>query len=310
MEIYKRIGEYFSNLASVRLWEEMRSLFQAAADGAPHHWQIPRLACESVGGESEAALPAMTAIACAHIGIILVDDMLDSDPRGEYRKVGPAATANLAMAFQSAALEASASANMPPDAQLSMVKELNSMFLTTALGQYWDVQSSNDEESYWRVARAKSSPFFGAAFYVGGVMGGAAMKTADRLRELGRLYGEMIQIHDDLNDSLVVPANPDWIQKRSSLPILFAELVDHADRARFADLRLNIHAPGALEQAQAILIRCGAVSYCADQLTRRNQSAREKLAVLPLKNCEPLDGLFERVIAPVWNLLEIAGEKN
>ncbi len=305
MKMYERTGEYFSNLAIVQLWEEMERRFYAASAGVPRHWQIPWLACDAVGGEDEAAIPAVTAIACAHIGIILVDDMLDSDPRGEYRKVGAGAAANLAMAFQSAALESLASANLPLGMRFAAIEEMNAAFLATALGQFWDGQSINDEESYWRVAQTKSSPFFGAAFYLGGLMGGADIKTADRLKELGRLYGEMIQIHDDLNDSLETQANPDWVQKRSPLPILFAKLVDHPDRARFTTLSRNIHAPGALEEAQEILIRCGAVSYCVDQLTRRNQSARAKLAVLPLKKRESVEGLFERVIAPVWNVLEM-----
>lgn len=164
------------------------------------------------------------------------------------------------------------------------------MFLTTALGQFQDIQTPGTEEAYWKVMQTKSSPFFGAAFYLGGLMGGTAIETADRLRDLGRLYGEMIQIHDDLNDSLAIPANPDWIQNRSPLPILFAKLVGHPDRARFAALCQDIHASGALEEAQEILIRCGAVSYCVDQLVRRSQSVRAMLTALPLKQPEPLTG--------------------
>lgn len=309
MEIYKRITAHFSSLSTVSLWEEMRTLFRYTAAGRPDHWRIPLLACEAVGGDREMAIPAMTAVACAHIGIILVDDMLDSDPRGEYQKIGPAAAANLAVAFQSAALETLTRADIPPNAQVAVLKEMNAMFLTTALGQFWDIQSPGTEETYWKVVQTKSSPFFGTALYLGGLMGGTAIETANKLRELGRLYGEMIQIHDDLNDSLAIPANPDWIQNRSPLPILFAKLVDHPDRGRFAALCQNIHVPGALEEAQEILIRCGAVSYCVDQLVRRSQSIHVMLTALPLKQPEPLNELFGRVIAPVWNLFEMMGGK-
>ena len=70
-----------------------------------------------------------------------------------------------------------------------------------------------------------------------------------------------------------------------------------------------LHKPGALEEAQGILIRCGAVAYCADQLTRRDLSARAMLDALPPVRRGPLEGLFERVIAPVWKLFEAIGEE-
>ncbi|MEW5940816.1 MAG: hypothetical protein AB1750_14195, partial [Chloroflexota bacterium] len=131
---------------------------------------------------------------------------------------------------------------------------------------------------------------------------------ADRLKRLGETYGEMIQIHDDLNDCLAVPANPDWLEGRSPLPILYAKVVDHPDRARFLALLENIGAAGALEEAQAILIRCGAVSYCVDQLLRRDQSARAMLDAVPLTRREKVDALFDGVIAPVYKLFEAMGD--
>jgi geranylgeranyl pyrophosphate synthase len=118
----------------------------------------------------------------------------------------------------------------------------------------------------------------------------------------------MIQIHDDLNDSMETPANPDWIQGRSPLPILFARLVDHPERTRFLELSREIGAPGNLEEAQEILIHCGAVSYCVDQLLRKHMSARELLDTITLQKRDALDALFESVVTPVWKLFEAIGE--
>ncbi len=309
MDIYAQVNDYISSLPTMREWDEARSLFARVADGKQPHWLMPVWSCESVGGTEGDALPACAALACAHIAIILVDDMLDSDPRGEYRRIGAPAAANLACAFQAASIESLARADIPDEARLAALDAMNQTFLSTALGQFWDVQSPNDEEGYWRVVRTKSSPFFGTALLIGGLAGGASVKIAGRLKELGGLYGEMIQIHDDLEDSLAVPANSDWILGRAPLPILFAKLVDHPERARFLELCRDVNASAALEEAQAILIRCGAAAFCVDQLLRREASARAALDALPLARREILDGLFERVIAPVWKLFEAMEEE-
>jgi len=137
---------------------------------------------------------------------------------------------------------------------------------------------------------------------------GTFVETAGRLKELGNLYGEMIQIHDDLNDTLAVPANPDWIQGRLPLPILFAQTVEHTERARFLELRREITDEGALLEAQNILIRCGAVSYCVDQILRRHQASQEILTTLLLPHRNVLYALLEEVVAPVKRLFEAIGE--
>ncbi|MEW5829808.1 MAG: polyprenyl synthetase family protein [Chloroflexota bacterium] len=304
MDIYEQAIRYFSGIPGAKAWEEMQALFRRIASARPYHWALPVQACEAAGGAPGQAVPAVTAIGCAHISIILVDDMLDLDPRGEYRRIGAPAAANLACAFQSAGLEALVRGDGEPAARSVAAAGFNRMFLATALGQFLDVQCPGDEDAYWRMVRAKSSPFFGAALQLGAVLGGAPDEAAAKLEEIGRLYGEMIQIHDDLSDTLSIPANPDWLQGRAPLPILFAQVVDHPDRSRFLDLRREAADEDALREAQEILIRCGAVSYCVDQLIRRHRAAREILQSAGLARPELVEKLLEKVIEPVWKLFE------
>jgi geranylgeranyl pyrophosphate synthase len=141
-------------------------------------------------------------------------------------------------------------------------------------------------------------------------LGGAAHDIAVQVEKFGHLYGEMIQIHDDLNDTMETPANPDWTQGRAPLPILFAQVVGHPDRERFLKLKDSISVPDILAEAQMILIRCGAVSYCIDQLLRRVQAAREILDNISLACPEKLEGLLDDVVNPVMNLfMEIGIEQ-
>lgn len=302
MNIYGEAIHYLSNLPVVARWPEMQTIFELAACQTPHDWLLPVIASESIGGTAEQVIPAVTAVGCSQISIILVDDMLDEDPRGEYHQIGEPVAANLALAFQAAALEAVEQSKTAETMRLRALCSLNQMTLTTAFGQHWDVQNPANETAYWGLIETKSAPFFGTALYLGALLGGASPKTADQLQQIGRFYGEMIQIHDDLNDVMATPANPDWIHGRSPLPILFAQQVPHPEQERFLHLRQHITDPACLAEAQNILIRCGAVSYCIDELMNRYQNARNQLQTIPLSNIAKIEKLLEIIMNPVKGL--------
>jgi len=304
MEIYKQITDYINGFEGFSAWPEMQKIFDKAASGKPKHWIIPALACEAVGDGVEQAIPGVAAIACSHVSIILIDDMLDEDPRGEHNLFGLPAAANMAAAFQSLGLEAIHRSGLAPDVKLVALGSLNNMVRKTSFGQYLDATlTSIDESTYWKIVQSKSSPFFGAAIQVGGLYGGASIEVGEQLNRLGGLYGECIQIHDDLNDSLAVPANPDWSGNRAPLPILFAQVVNHPDRDRFLALRREIDDPKNLSEAQKILVRCGAVSYCLNAILAKQKEALSLLNTIPLANKTVLEKLFDGLVLPVWRLL-------
>lgn len=303
------ILDYLLGSSIVNGWPEMKNLLVKASSRKPRAWQLPVLACRAVGGRSEQAIPEAASIACLQISIILVDDMLDGDPRGVHHQLGAPAAANLAGAFQAAGLEAIALSRTNPVLQFASICNLNRMMLTTARGQTLDVEGVTDEDSYWRLVRTKSSPFFGSALHIGALAGGASTAIAFQIERFGYLYGEMIQIQDDLNDTMAVPANPDWLPGRSSLPILYAEIMDHATRERFLELKENITNPESLVEAQKILIRCGAVSYCIDQLLRRYKAAKRILESIAMPHRDELEGLLDGIRSPVDELFASTGSQ-
>jgi len=304
MNISRSVVDYLLKIPILQEWNEARCILERTAALRPRDWRLPLVACDAVGGRPEQAIPACAALACTQISIILVDDMLDEDPRGYYRLTGAGQAANLAAGFLSAGAQAILCSQAGPTTQLKVLHVLNQMIVALAFGQYLDVQNSRDEKTYWRVVKTKSAPFFGAAIRLGALFGGASESAARALGKLGRVYGEMIQIHDDLHDTMVTPAGPDWTQRRSPLPILFAQLVDHPDQARFVDLYRNIQDERALQEAQEILIRCGAVSYCVDQLLHRYEQACGILNEISLVRRHRIAALLDEVIAPVQNLLQ------
>jgi len=290
-------------------WPKMADFFENAEKKPRPDWNLPLLACQAVGGDVSLATPGAAAAACMYISIILVDDMLDEDPRGEYLRSGHGPTANLALAFQAAAFRVFEHTTISTDLRAAITASLARLALGTALGQHWDTQSLTGEENCWKVLRAKSAPFFGAALHIGALLGGAEAEVADGLRDFGGLIGEIIQIRDDLLDAFQTPASPDWVQGHDTLPILYARTADHPDRTRFMDLLQQIDDPQALREAQGILINCGAVSYCAYHLAKRHQYARGLLDGIPLAVPAPMWDLLARQTLPLVKLLQTSGSE-
>ena len=190
-----------------------------------------------------------------------------------------------------------------------MVASLAHAALATAAGQYLDVQNLNGEEEYWAVVLAKSTPFYGAALQIGALLGGGSPTVSQSLYELGVLIGEIIQIEDDLEDSLQEPANADWAQGRNNLLILYARSAEHKDRPRFLDLLNNIEDTNSLQEAQSILIRCGAVSYCAYLLVDKYKQARSILDHAELHNPQPLVEVMDDYADSLISILQSGGVK-
>lgn len=282
-------------------WEALRSALERAKTHLPVAWHFPVKACEAVGGQPEAAVWAVAAVTCAHIAIILIDDILDEDPRGAYRTLGAGRAANLAVGLNALGINVLLACAHCVEREKA-AQALNNMIRRTAYGQDLDVMNLQTEQGYWTVTRAKSSPYFGAALYIGALLGGATLAVATALMQFGEIYGEIMQIHDDLNDSLAVPANVDWLAGRSPLPLLFAQLVAHPEHERFIELRTKVDDPKALEEAQSILVRCGAISFSVNELLKRHTRALDLLKGIPLANPHSLEQLLQEAIAPVRHL--------
>ncbi|MEK6220942.1 MAG: hypothetical protein N2D54_01685, partial [Chloroflexota bacterium] len=100
---------------------------------------------------------------------------------------------------------------------------------------------------------------------------------------------------------------PDWLQGRFPLPILFAHVVEHPDKERFAFLREHIQDADALQEAQEILIRCGAISYCLDQLRERYVKMQAMINKMTLVKPRGLDYLLFEVLSPLRELAKSMG---
>jgi geranylgeranyl pyrophosphate synthase len=297
------------SLPEVAAWPEMMRLFEQSVAELSIKWELPLMAFQAVGGKEPSAAVGAAAVVCVQLSLMLVDDMLDEDPRGSHVRLGSAAASNLAFAFQAAAFRVIEEASVGAERRAAVYASLARMALISAFGQNLDAQNMSGEENYWQVVRAKSAPFFGTSLHIGALLGQADPNIAERLRDFGLLLGEIIQIYDDLVDSLQSPAGPDWRRGRNNLAILYALTADHPERVQFEALRNRVDDPGVLETAQQILIRCGAISYCVYHIAKRHQAAKRLLDSIPLADPQPLRELIARQGEPLVALLESIGSE-
>ncbi len=303
----EEIKQMLFNLPEVAAWPDLAAPLTQALGHPRHDWELPLIACRAVGGDNLVIAPAATALVCVQLSIALVDDMLDQDPRGLHPRIGEGATANVGLALQAIAFRLVENIPVEAEYRAAVTASLAQMALATAFGQSLDVQNLQGEENYWKIVRAKSTPFYGAALHIGALLGKTSPEVAGRLRQFGILNGEIIQIYDDLADALQKPANPDWKQGRNNLAILYALTADYSERERFRALLPQIDDPEALQEAQRILIRGGAASYCAYHIVKRYQAARQLIDGTPLADPTPLRDLLGHQIEPLLILLRGVG---
>jgi geranylgeranyl pyrophosphate synthase len=305
---FEKMKQRVLAVPEVAAWPQMAEMIGHATHEAWRSlWDYPFIACRAVGGREEAVIPAAAAIFCSLASVHLVDDMLDDDPAGEYHRLGVGNTANLALAFQAAGHQVLDD----PGLDGAVRSEAQALFartsLATAFGQNLDTRQMRTEEEYWETVEAKTPPLFGGAFYLGARLGGATAEVALQLERLGGLIGLFIQVSDDLGDSLKTPAGADWNRRFNNLAILYALTADHPEREAFDRVSANATDPGSLDAAQKILLRCGAVSYCALKLIELSRQARELLARIPLHDAEPIEHLLGVQMEPLDRLFRSIG---
>src|SRR6185436_19841439 len=117
--------EKLLGLPAAQSWPGIPEVLKRVWARKDRHWRIPAVACEAVGGRPEQAIPAMAAMACLHTSILLIDDLLDADPRGEYHRLGAPAVANLAAALQAVGLEVLAQSEARLTVKLAAMQSVN-----------------------------------------------------------------------------------------------------------------------------------------------------------------------------------------
>jgi geranylgeranyl pyrophosphate synthase len=304
----KLMNERIRQLPELADWKQVLELFDPDKEFPSLDWTLPMLTCQAVSGEGEAGLVGGSALACMQISIILVDDILDEDPEGVHHQIGVGRAANIALALEAAAFRLLDVPEIPSETRSSVMSSLAWMGLSTAYGQQMDVENRGNEEDYWRVVRAKSTPFYGSALEIGAILGGADPATTRELKEVGLKLGEIVQLHDDLFDVFAVPPKPDWNRPENNLLLLYALTAEYAEKSEFQAMVREIDTEESrLKALQGVLIRSGAVSYCVYNLIERHRDAIERVMSLELVDPEAIINPIRDQTIPALKLLAEAG---
>ncbi len=305
---FEAIKRRLRAVAEVSVWPQMLQLMERVVHRESLSvWDYPASACIAVGGEADDALPAAAAVFCSLISIHLVDDMLDDDPKGDYHRLGAGRAANLGLAFQAAGHLVLDDPCVHPQTRAALHASFARMSIGTAFGQDMDSRELRSEEEYWRTVGTKTPPLFGAAFRMGALLGGAPEPVAKELEAFGGVLGRFVQVSDDLSDALETPAKADWGRRPNNLPILYAMTAEHPARERFLELSARSEDPEALAEAQQILLRSGAVSYCVFKMVEIADEARSVLTGIQLRDTAPVEQIFAAHLRPLHRMLESVG---
>lgn len=270
-------------------------------------WDYPMIGCKSVGGAPELAFEAAAAIVCSLVSIRLVDDLLDEDPRGQYLQLGAGRAANMALALQAVAHRLLGAGATSERVRCEAQDRLSRMAFLTAQGQDLDTREARNEADYWRSTDAKSCPLFATGLALGALLGGAEAATIEGLSGLGSLMGRLIQIGDDMFDAMATPARADWSRPRNNLALLFALEVDHPGRGRLLELIPRSSDPASLKEAQELLLRCGAISFCVYKFIETARAAQALIGSLDLPDPRPAEQLLSLNVEPARLILSEVG---
>jgi Polyprenyl synthetase len=307
----QRTKDLIRALYPVASWPQMVELVDRIRPSrSPGIWEYPIAACAAVGGSTDTGFLGSAAVLCSLISIHLVDDILDLEPLGEHIRLGPGPAANLAIAFQAASCQVLDDPSLSPQTRASLQTIVSRIALDTAYGQSRDQRCFANEEEYWQVVGAKTPPLFSGAFQIGAILGGAPPAAIEQIGQLGRFLGLFVQVSDDLLDALQTPAAADWNRPPNNLAILYALSANHAERDVFRDLAARTREPEAILAAQEILIRCGALSYCAFMMRTFMDSAMATLSSNDILDPRPLLSLLETHSAPLRRLFSAAEAPN
>lgn len=280
------ISKAVISCSELETWPELKEIISKRKPGIISLFNI---AYQSTGNCKVDSLQIQAALACFTANCILIDDILDDDEKGVWQKYGAGRTANLAAALharQQILIHSSAFS----DAQKQAVTLLlNQMKLCESKAQELATANLLDLNQYETIVHGKSGNVCGTSMKIGALLGGAHQDQADILYDLGKNLGEVGQISNDLRGAFQKQVNPDWHMTGSSLPILLALTTEH----EYLDELTSLLAEGlnegkTLKRAQDILVACGAVSLCCDQISTKLEKMYQKLCQCNLSKKEQL----------------------
>ena len=202
------------------------------------HGALTLLACEAVGGDIEACLPAAAALELVDKFAEIHDDVQEGNPQRNERDAvwwvwGPAQAINAGdgmHALGRLALLRLAERGVSDERVFDAVKLVDKASLRACEGRFRDLEAQEridlSVEAYTRMAADKAGALLGCAMQIGTLVGGADTATGNALADCGEKLGIALQVRSDLEalwgkDGQSQP-NVEVLNKKKLIPVVYA----------------------------------------------------------------------------------------
>ncbi len=233
-----------------------------AADGSPVEGDggkglrstLCLLACEAVGGEHRAALPAAAALELLHNFSLVHDDIQDGSPERRHRPAvwalwGSPQAINVGdslFAFARLALLRLRERGVAPGLALDLAELLDRTCLRLCEGQYLDLTFQDRQDitidDYLAMIDGKTAALIATACAMGAAIGSKQPGPREAFHSIGHNLGLAFQIRDDVlgiwgvSETTGKPVAEDIFSKKKSYPVVHA--FNHAPQPLQKELTL------------------------------------------------------------------------
>jgi len=198
------------------------------------------LACESLGGDIERALPVAISVEMVHNFSLIHDDIEDGDLMRHHRPAvwhqygrGPAIAAGTALwtlAYQT--LTTARDKGLPTERVLAARRLLNDACTEMVEGQDRDISFETRTDvtlaEYLEMIGGKTAALLSASLALGALCAGAEPLEQERFANFGRELGISFQIRDDIlgiwgeGSATGKPVGADIARRKKTLPVVHA----------------------------------------------------------------------------------------
>ena len=297
-DILKTIEDELSIITPDNL--QKASIYLTKAGGKMLRPSLSLITAEAVGGKSENALKAGSAIELIHTFSLIHDDIMDDDDmRRGMPSVHKVWGEDVAILAGDTLFSKAFEIIINSDQESNTPVQINNALATVAdacvkicEGQASDMGFEDrfdvSEEEYMEMIFKKTGALIAAATKVGAIMGGASDEVVDAMYEYGRLIGLAFQIQDDYLDlasdeeTLGKPIGSD-IGKGKMTIIAIRGLSSAGDDSEklLEILKDDNNSQEDIDLAIEILTKCGAIEYARNLALDSVNQAKEVLEILP-----------------------------
>jgi len=221
-------------------WVDERFRPRCAAGGKRLRPLLCLLACEAVGGDVRAVLPAAVAIEILHNFSLVHDDIEDNSPTRRGRPAvwalwGVPQAVNVGDALFALAhrtLSQLSEQDVPAERMLAAIRAFDQACVALTEGQYLDMSFEArldvTVDEYLEMVQGKTAALMGLSTKLGVLLAGAPAEMVGHFHRFGERLGVAFQIEDDIlgiwgNEALMgKSAASDILQKKKTLPVVYA----------------------------------------------------------------------------------------